>query len=317
MVQTITTAIAAEKTSSTAQSALSENSEAKVRKLCQTFQRCEDFCQQVNPNTQIVYGSDERKTIMGNYATLEQLDLAFGEGAASSWLLIAIADLNVFSGSKKMDDAQMKSLASLIAQRYSHLKYSVLQLFFYKFKSGDFGKFYGKMDPMVVTCALKDFTSYVDTKTSEYLVESWQKLYDEYDQQVAMHRELKNMDIPKKNRITSKNQMKIIVDFSLLKLLSANTKKTGKFTRVQALCDLIERQYLTALQEEGEYLKGSILEFAKNWRWDRETVNRFLNELEQQGIVSSQMTQNRKTFKVNYTTEEEIDSLAPAKLAEP
>ena len=125
---------------------------------------------------------------MGNYATLEQLDLAFGEGAASSWLLIAIADLNVFSGSKKMDDAQMKSLASLIAQRYSHLKYSVLQLFFYKFKSGDFGKFYGKMDPMVVTCALKDFTSYVDTKTSEYLVDSWQKLYDEYDQQVAMHR---------------------------------------------------------------------------------------------------------------------------------
>lgn len=125
---------------------------------------------------------------MEEYSTLEQLDLAFGEGAASSWLLIAITDLNAFSGSKKMDDAQMKSLASLIAQRYSHLKYSVLQLFFYKFKSGDFGKFYGKMDPMVVTCALKDFTGYVDTKTSEYLVEFWQKLYNEYDQQVAMHR---------------------------------------------------------------------------------------------------------------------------------
>lgn len=109
MVQTLTMATEAAKTSSTVQSALSENSEAKVRKLSQTFQRYEDFCQQVNPNTQIVYGSDERKTIMGNYATLEQLDLVFGDGAASSWLLIAIADLNVFSGSKKMDDAQMKS----------------------------------------------------------------------------------------------------------------------------------------------------------------------------------------------------------------
>jgi len=125
------------------------------------------------------------------------------------------------------------------------------------------------------------------------------------------------MNVQKINRITSKNQMKIIVDFSLLKLLSANTKKTGKFTRVQALCNLIERQYLTALQEEGEYLKGSILEFAKNWGWDRDTVNRFLNELEQQGIVSALVTQNRKTFKVNYVTDEEIDSLAPAKLAEP
>lgn len=128
---------------------------------------------------------------------------------------------------------------------------------------------------------------------------------------------LKNMDVQNKNRITSKNQMKIIVDFSLLKMLSANKKKLGKFTRVQALCDLIERQYITALQEDGEYLKGSVFEFSKNWGWDRDTVARFLNELELLGIVSSQMTQNRKTFKVNYITEEGIDSLAPVKLAEP
>jgi hypothetical protein len=86
----------------------------------------------------VLFGSNEQKSIMDDYSTLEQIDLAFGEGKAASWLLIAIADLNVFSGSKKMDDAQMKSLASLIAQRYSHLKYSVLQLFFYKFANGFF-----------------------------------------------------------------------------------------------------------------------------------------------------------------------------------
>jgi len=125
------------------------------------------------------------------------------------------------------------------------------------------------------------------------------------------------MNTQNKNKITSKNQMKIIVDFSLLKMLSANKKKSGKFTRVQALCDLIERQYITALQEDGEYLKGSVFEFSKNWGWDRDTVNRFLNELEQLGVVSTLATHNRKTFKVNYITDEEIDSLAPAKLAEP
>ena len=128
---------------------------------------------------------------------------------------------------------------------------------------------------------------------------------------------LKSMNTQNKNRITSKKQMKIIVDFSLLKMLSANKKKLGKFTRVQALCDLIERQYITALQEDGEYLKGSVFEFSKNWGWDRDTVARFLNELEQLGIVSALMTQNRKTFRVNYVTDEEIDSLASAKPAEP
>ena len=127
----------------------------------------------------------------------------------------------------------------------------------------------------------------------------------------------KNMDVQKKNKITSRNQMKIIVDFSLLKMLSANKKKLGKFTRVQALCDLIERQYITSLQEDGEYLKGSVLDFARTWGWDRDTVARFLNELELLGIVSSLMNHNRKNFKVNYVTDEEIDSLAPAKLAEP
>ena len=128
---------------------------------------------------------------------------------------------------------------------------------------------------------------------------------------------LKSMNTQNKNRITSKKQMKIIVDFSLLKMLSANKKKIGKFTRVQALCDLIERQYITALQEDGEYLKGSVFEFSKNWGWDRDTVARFLNELELLGIVSSQMNQNRKIFKVNYVTDEEIHSLAPAKITEP
>ena len=189
MVQTITTATEAVKTSIKEQSGLSKNCEARANQLSLTFQSFNDFAIRNNPDTQVLFGSDERKAIMEDYSTLEQLDFAFGEGAASSWLVIAIADLNVFSGSKKMDNAQMKSLAGLIALRYKHLKYSVLQLFFYKLKSGDFGKFYGKIDPMVVTCALKDFMNYVDTKTSEFLVESWQQLYDEYDRQVVRHRE--------------------------------------------------------------------------------------------------------------------------------
>jgi len=119
-----------------------------------------------------------------------------------------------------------------------------------------------------------------------------------------------------KQKITDIKQLKIIVDFTLLNMLAKSTKKQRRLSRIQALCDLIERQFITVLQQDGEYLKGSVLDFARTWGWDRDTVNRFLNELEQQGIVSALVTQNRKTFRVNYVTDEEIDSLASAKPAE-
>ncbi len=116
---------------------------------------------------------DERKTIMGDYSTLEQLDLAYGPKSASSWLVTSIANLNAFTGSKNMTNEQTKKLALLLAQEYKDMKYSVVQLFFYRFKCGHFGKFYGKVDPMVITCSLKDFAEECEAKRQEYLTEEY------------------------------------------------------------------------------------------------------------------------------------------------
>ena len=110
---------------------------------------------------------------MGSYATLKELDLAFGAGTASSWLVTALANLNKFSGSKNMDDSQTRDLAILLAQEYGDLKYSMMQLFFYRFKCGDFGKFYGKIDPLVITCALKDFAAICEWKRIQYREEEF------------------------------------------------------------------------------------------------------------------------------------------------
>lgn len=123
---------------------------------------------------------------MNDYSTLEMLDVAFGAGSSSSWLVTSLADLNKFSGSKNMDDGQTKWLAKLLSQEYKDVKFSVIQLFFYRFKVGDFGKFYGKVDPMVITCALKDFIAECEAKKQEYLNE----VYAQKKQEDDAHREL-------------------------------------------------------------------------------------------------------------------------------
>ena len=74
-----------------------------------------------------------------------------------------------------MDDGQTESLAYLLAQEYRDMKYSVMQLFFFRFKCGDFGKFYGKVDPMVITCALKDFVNKCDMKRQKFLNEEYEE----------------------------------------------------------------------------------------------------------------------------------------------
>lgn len=122
----------------------------------------------VNPDTQAVFAADERKTIMGEYSTLAMLDQAFGNGAAAAWLVTLITNLNIFAGSRSMDDHQVRSLALLLSQEYRDMKYSVMQLFFHRFKCGDFGRFYGKVDPMVITCALKDFVAVCDQKRQQF-----------------------------------------------------------------------------------------------------------------------------------------------------
>lgn len=110
---------------------------------------------------------------MGEYSTLAMLNQAFGNGAAASWLVTLITNLNIFAGSRSMDNHQVRSLAVLLSQEYRDMKYSVMQLFFYRFKCGDFGRFYGKVDPMVITCALKDFVACCEQKRQQYLTEEY------------------------------------------------------------------------------------------------------------------------------------------------
>lgn len=126
---------------------------------------------------------------MGDFSTLDMLNLAYdNKNRSAQWLTAHLAELNAFSGSKNMDDDQTMSLAKIIAQKYKHVKFSILILFFYKFKCGDFGRFYGKVDPMVITCALKDFVAECEAKRQEYLNEE----YAEHKKEEQQWQELQN-----------------------------------------------------------------------------------------------------------------------------
>lgn len=102
-------------------------------------------------------------------------------------------------------------------------------------------------------------------------------------------------------------QMKLVTDIRLWQLLLQGMKKQHKMTRVEALYDLIDRQHIALLTGTDEYMRGSVLEFSKAWGWDRETVMRFLDSLEQLGIVTLHMVGNRKTVKLNYITMNPLD----------
>lgn len=111
------------------------------------------------------------------------------------------------------------------------------------------------------------------------------------------------MAIQNEHKNNANAQMQILTDIPLWNFLVQGMKKAHKVSRVQAFCDLIDRQRIALLKGENENLNGTIQDMAKAWGWDRETVARFLDNLEQLGVLTVQTTGNRKTFMLKYSTE--------------
>ena len=117
-------------------------------------------------------------------------------------------------------------------------------------------------------------------------------------EQKTIH-QLKYMSIMEQNN-SDKTQLRIETDIRFWNLLLQGMKKSEKLTKVEAFNDLIERQRIALLTSDDEYMKGNVLEFSKAWGWDRETVNRFLEHLQELNIVTISMAGNRKAIKLNY-----------------
>ena len=116
------------------------------------------FCEQYSPSCQLEICCDSDECFFGNYPTLAEVKRDYGKNAPLTWLVPQLTNLAVYCGSKdKLIKEQYKECAFVIATEYYYLKVSELMLFFHRFKTGRYGRFYGSVDPLVITTSLREF----------------------------------------------------------------------------------------------------------------------------------------------------------------
>lgn len=107
---------------------------------------------------QVLASQNEERAYTGKAPTLTTVSHAYGYEVLEVWLMSQLENINDFCGaSVKMEIPQMADLANIIFSDYHFLKISELLLFFHRFKAGDYGHFYGSIDPQKITVALLEF----------------------------------------------------------------------------------------------------------------------------------------------------------------
>lgn len=100
----------------------------------------------------------EERCFFGTAPTLSEVNIAYGEGASEEWLVYHLTDLNEFAGQRdKLSSFQLRQLARLLSQNYYYLKVTEFELFFRRFKMARYGTFYGSIDPLIITTAIRSF----------------------------------------------------------------------------------------------------------------------------------------------------------------
>lgn len=107
---------------------------------------------------QVRYCADADRCISGSAPRLNTLTEAYGYDASVLWLGIQIHDLSEYTGCKgKISNEQIEELANIILTEYGGLKMTEIMLFFFRFKAGHYGHFYGSVDTMVIMDAMRQF----------------------------------------------------------------------------------------------------------------------------------------------------------------
>ena len=111
-----------------------------------------------NPDMQRQICTDSELCMFGDYPTLSTLREGYGNNAPTMWLIPQLTNLSEYCGCKeKLQGKPLEECASIIANEFHYLKVSEMMLFFYRFKAGQYGRFYGSVDPLVITTSLREF----------------------------------------------------------------------------------------------------------------------------------------------------------------
>lgn len=121
------------------------------------------------PDRQAPFARFPQKCLEGNSPTLADIRSIYGGRWAETWLEAQLKDLSEYAGTQtKIQNCQLEETARIILEEFYFLKLSELMLFFFHFKAGRYGRFYGSVDPLVITEALQDFKRWRRTQL-EYI----------------------------------------------------------------------------------------------------------------------------------------------------
>lgn len=146
-----------------------------TKNVIQKFGDAKSFAEKFNPDLQKHCAANIERAFKGDAPSINQLMQSYRDEQVRAWIMIQLEDLNSFSGTKnKMNPRQMMMICDIILTEYLYLKASELLLFFFQFKSGIYGELYGSVDPLRLTSALVEFSTYrraelfkIDSKLKE------------------------------------------------------------------------------------------------------------------------------------------------------
>lgn len=162
---------------------LSRSTLTRLNNLREQYRTLDSFLVACNPSEQEKYVGDPLEVLNSELPTMTELCLAYGDDASVAWLIPEILSVSEFCGCKdKFTGEQLEATARLIAKGHHNLTVSELHLFFGWLKLGKYGRFYGSLDPMVITEALCEFIKWRNRSLADI---EWNKqankTWDSYD----------------------------------------------------------------------------------------------------------------------------------------
>ena len=149
--------------------ALSPALQQKMTQIVSQYGDRVTFLNSFSPDKQYTLCADDKAAILGDSPTLTDINICYGNNMSVMFLLPQLLNLSEFCGAKeKFSNRQIEETAHLIAASYPWLKVKEIMTFFKQFKIGQYGRFYGTVDPMVIMSALKEFLVYRNDVYAEY-----------------------------------------------------------------------------------------------------------------------------------------------------
>ena len=116
-----------------------------------------NFLSTFHVNKQPSFAKFPDRCFFGTAPTLNIVNACYGEGTSEEWLVYQLADLSEYCGAReKLSGNQIRQLAINIKSEFGHLNVAELMLFFYRFKLGHYGHFYGSIDPIIIAKTLRN-----------------------------------------------------------------------------------------------------------------------------------------------------------------